>query len=125
VVVFRLEGNKPVFFKRNPQLKLTNQSDGLAVDNNDANIIETFPVINYPNPFNIETTIHYTLHTTEVVNLSIYNTLGQKVETLIQKRQHAGSYQVVWNAGIYPSGVYAYRLQAGNNCSTGTMTLVK
>lgn len=125
LLIVRFEGKNPVVIWQNPQLRLTNQPDGLAVEDNDADIIEAFPVINYPNPFNMETTIHYTLRVSEHVNLSIYNTVGQRVETLIQTRQHAGSYHVVWNAGIYPSGIYVYRLQAGKNCAAGTMTLVK
>ncbi|MBN2426686.1 MAG: T9SS type A sorting domain-containing protein [Calditrichaceae bacterium] len=71
---------------------------------------------NYPNPFNPSTKIQYTvgtIHESNVqnVNLSIYNTLGQKVVTLVNKKQSAGNYQVEWNAGSLSSGVYLYRLK--------------
>jgi hypothetical protein len=84
---------------------------------------------NYPNPFNPETTIRYTVRAQDLVpqrvELSIYNTLGQKVATLVNKKQTAGSYQVKWNASGLSSGVYLYRLQAGNHIQTKKMILMK
>jgi polyhydroxybutyrate depolymerase len=65
---------------------------------------------NYPNPFNPTTTINYKLPITNYVELSIYNLLGQKVATLINERQNAGSHQVEWDASAFASGVYYYRL---------------
>jgi hypothetical protein len=65
---------------------------------------------NYPNPFNPKTKINYQLPVTCDVELSVYNLLGQKMTTLISKRQVAGIYQVEWDASDYASGVYIYRL---------------
>jgi hypothetical protein len=65
---------------------------------------------NYPNPFNPATTISYQLSAVSQVELSIYNLLGQKVATLVDRRQPAGVYQVKWDGTAYPSGVYYYRL---------------
>jgi hypothetical protein len=65
---------------------------------------------NYPNPFNPSTIINYELQITNDVELSIYNSIGQKVATLVSERQSAGTYQVEWDASGFPSGVYYYRL---------------
>jgi len=67
---------------------------------------------NYPNPFNPKTIINYELPITNNVDLSIYNILGQKVATLVSKKQSVGRYQVEWDASGYASGVYIYRLSA-------------
>jgi hypothetical protein len=66
---------------------------------------------NYPNPFNPRTVIGYQLPLTSQVKLSIYNVLGQKVATLVNKKQTAGSYQVEWDASDFASGIYWYRLE--------------
>lgn len=74
---------------------------------------------NYPNPFNPETIISYQLSEPGLVDLSIYDLLGRKVASLINKYQTTGSYQTVFNAGNIPSGVYIYKLE------TNTFTLSK
>ena len=66
---------------------------------------------NYPNPFNPKTVISYKLAMNSDVELSIFNLLGQKVTTLVNKKQQAGSYQVEWDASGFTSGVYLYKLQ--------------
>jgi len=66
---------------------------------------------NYPNPFNSVTAISYKLSAASNVALSIYNILGQKVTTLVDKKQPAGTYTVEWNAAGFASGIYFYRLQ--------------
>jgi len=65
---------------------------------------------NYPNPFNPTTLIKYQLPMTSNVELSIFNTLGQKVVVLVSEKQSAGSYQVDWDASAFSSGVYYYSL---------------
>ena len=66
---------------------------------------------NYPNPFNPTTLITYQLPKSSEVELNIYNVLGQKVITLVTRRQKAGYHQVEWDASGFASGVYYYRLQ--------------
>ncbi len=66
---------------------------------------------NYPNPFNPITAISYQLSAAGKVQLNVYNTLGQKVATLVNKKQAAGIHKVQWNAGGFASGVYYYRLE--------------
>jgi len=80
---------------------------------------------NYPNPFNPKTIINYELPMSNYVNLSIYNLLGQKVATLVDKKQAAGRYQVLWDASGVASGVYLYRLNAGDFIETKKLILLR
>jgi len=81
---------------------------------------------NYPNPFNPSTTISYQLSAVSQVNLTVYNALGQKVWTLVSRRQEAGNYTVNFNANGLASGVYYFKLQAGSkNSLVKKMILMK
>ena len=77
---------------------------------------------NYPNPFNPVTTIRYQLPVSSAVDLSVYNLLGQKIATLVDKKQKAGSHQVQWNANKYASGIYIYQLKAKNQIQNEMFT---
>ena len=80
---------------------------------------------NYPNPFNPRTVIRYALPAASRIDLSIYNLLGEKVATLVSERQLAGQHQVKWDASAFPSGVYLYRLDAGDFIETKKLLLIK
>ncbi len=80
---------------------------------------------NYPNPFNPTTTIAYELPTRSKVLLKIYDMLGREVATLVNGEQAAGRYAQSFNASGLASGLYFYRLQAGNFVETKKMMLVK
>lgn len=80
---------------------------------------------NYPNPFNPSTTISYSVAENADVTLNVFNMLGQKVATLVNSRQGEGSYTVTWDASNVASGIYIYRLQAGNKVFTRRMNLIK
>lgn len=80
---------------------------------------------NYPNPFNPTTSIQYSVANAGEVQLTIYNVMGQRVETLVSGTKSAGTYRVSWDAGNMASGIYYYRLQAGNQVVTRQMTLIK
>ena len=80
---------------------------------------------NYPNPFNPTTTIIFDLPKQSHVTIKIYNILGQEVETLINETKKPGSYQLNFNAASLASGVYIYRIQAGDFTSTKKMMLIK
>jgi len=69
---------------------------------------------NYPNPFNPSTTIKYELPKSSMVRLSVYDILGREVSVLVNERKSAGSYEVKFDAAGLSSGVYIYRLQAGD-----------
>ncbi|UCF62755.1 MAG: T9SS type A sorting domain-containing protein, partial [bacterium] len=80
---------------------------------------------NYPNPFNPVTTISWQLAVGRHVKLEIYNITGQRVALLVAEKQTAGLHSVVWNASNLTSGVYLYRLQAGEYVETRKMVLMK
>jgi hypothetical protein len=83
---------------------------------------------NYPNPFNPTTIIKYTVShvgTQHAVSLRVYDLLGREVATLVNEKKPAGSYQVKWNAGGLPSGVYFYRLTVGTITETKRLVLLK
>lgn len=80
---------------------------------------------NYPNPFNPVTSIEYQIPESGPVELTIYNTLGQMVATLVSEQQAAGYYSVDFDGSELPSGVYIYRLEAGSFSETQKMMLVK
>jgi hypothetical protein len=80
---------------------------------------------NFPNPFNPSTTISYDLPKSSSVSLKIFNTLGQLVATLVDERKELGYYAVQWNASNVPSGIYFYRLQAGEFLETKKMVLLR
>jgi hypothetical protein len=90
------------------------------------NIPENFSLSqNYPNPFNPTTTIRFNLEKTVHVNLSVFNSLGQKVATIVDKVVEAGQKGISWNASSLPSGTYYYRLRAGDFEQTKEMLLIK
>ena len=80
---------------------------------------------NYPNPFNPSTTIRYGLPSRSHGVLTVHNTLGQQVATLVEGEQEAGFHEVQFDASGLASGVYLYRLQAGDFVSTKSMLILK
>ncbi|MBD3341615.1 MAG: T9SS type A sorting domain-containing protein, partial [Candidatus Lokiarchaeota archaeon] len=80
---------------------------------------------NYPNPFNPTTTFSYELPKAAFVTLSIFNTSGQLIETLINRAVEAGHHHVKWDAGDLSSGIYLYQLKAGDQLRSGKCLLVK
>ncbi|HID39185.1 MAG TPA: T9SS type A sorting domain-containing protein [Calditrichaeota bacterium] len=86
---------------------------------------------NYPNPFNPSTIIRYRLPARQriaalsYVDLAVYNALGQKIATLVKEKQAAGEYRVIFDATGLASGVYFYRLQAGDFTAIKKMILMR
>ena len=80
---------------------------------------------NYPNPFNPSTKIEFEILSFSDVNLSIYNTLGEKVATLINGKLDVGRHSVNFNSNDLPAGVYFYRLQTESYFETKKMLLIK
>jgi len=79
----------------------------------------------FPNPFNARTTIKYQLPVESHVKLEVYNLLGRKVATLVNEQEKAGYRSVVWDASEVSSGLYFYKLIAGDYTETKRMMLVK
>jgi S-formylglutathione hydrolase FrmB len=85
---------------------------------------------NYPNPFNPTTMIKYYLPNTQRIELSVYNILGQKIQTLVNGFQTAGSKSIIWDGKNYQgksvsSGIYFYRIQSGDIIINRKMILMK
>jgi photosystem II stability/assembly factor-like uncharacterized protein len=80
---------------------------------------------NYPNPFNPVTKIKYTIAENSNVSLKIFDILGREIVTLVNQQQSTGIYEVTFDANNYSSGIYFYRLQAGNYNEIKKMILQK
>jgi hypothetical protein len=84
----------------------------------------------YPNPFNLRTTIEFAIKTDAKVSLKVYNVSGQYVKTLVDEEMSAGRYTTTWDGTNYAgevvsSGIYFYKMVAGNYSSTQKMVLLK
>jgi hypothetical protein len=80
---------------------------------------------NHPNPFNASTNIKFLLYEPSNVVVEIYSILGRKLETILEGEQPAGEHQLIWNAENHTSGIYFYRIQAGDYAKTKKMLLLK
>ena len=80
---------------------------------------------NYPNPFNPSTKISYSVPANGLVTLKVYNILGQEVQTLFSGIKTAGNYEATFDGTKLASGVYFYRLQAGNQMLVKKMVMLK
>ena len=108
-------------------------SFGLTLHNdNDFNTIPKQYVLyqNYPNPFNPSTTIPFQIPNNEPIQLTIYNILGEKINTLVNQRLVAGKYEIGWNGisdtgHLMPAGLYFYELRGNKFRDTGKMVFLK
>jgi len=85
---------------------------------------------NYPNPFNPVTTIRFTVDKSGFVNMSIFNSLGELVETLVNEEKNPGAYSIEFsaqniNGSSLPSGIYFAKMQMANNCAVKKLVLLK
>ena len=80
---------------------------------------------NYPNPFNPSTTITYSIPKESIVTLKIFNAIGEEVATLVNEFKQVGNYEASFNSSSLPSGIYLYRMQAGDFVQTKNMILLK
>jgi hypothetical protein len=80
---------------------------------------------NYPNPFNPKTVISYILPEAGFTSLKVYDIIGNEVEILVSQKQSSGSYSVPFDASKLPSGIYFYKLEAGDFIDTKRMVLIK
>ncbi len=84
-----------------------------------------FTIRNTPNPFNSKTAIEFELAEDTKVEITVYNVLGQRVETLVDDYLNAGQHSVAWDASNYSSGIYFYKLTTDGKTFTKRMTLLK
>ncbi|MDX1701747.1 MAG: T9SS type A sorting domain-containing protein [Melioribacteraceae bacterium] len=80
---------------------------------------------NYPNPFNPTTTINFSIPQTSKVKLEVYNSIGEIVQTLVDRELSAGNYNYDWDASSVNSGIYFYKLQTTDFAETKKMILLK
>ncbi len=99
-------GTERIYCIKNP---LYNHDNGT---HNPSNIILHY---NYPNPFNSTTTITYSVFNLDFITLKIYNVIGEEIQTLVSEYQKPITYEVKFNAGQLPTGIYFYKLESGNN----------
>jgi len=106
---------------------LTLDFSGLSdVEEISGNLPQTFSLEqNYPNPFNPSTKINFSVPVEGLVSIDVFNSIGQKVTTLVNEQMNAGNYSVDFNAVNLPSGIYFYKLQAGSFAETRKMLLLK
>ncbi len=92
---------------------------------NDAGVEDYSLNQNYPNPFNPSTNIQFSLPQSSFVTLEVFNLISESVGVLVSEELNAGTYNYSWNAKALPSGIYFYKLQAGNFTQTKKMILLK
>ena len=93
---------------------------------NSAAIPEKFTLLqNFPNPFNPSTNINYAIPKGSNVKLTVFNLLGQEIATIVNKFQNAGSYSIKFDAGNLTSGIYFYKLEAGDFVEVKKMCLIR
>ncbi|MEK7263398.1 MAG: T9SS type A sorting domain-containing protein, partial [Bacteroidota bacterium] len=106
--------------------RLTLRKNSLGVTEQDALIPNVYSLAqNYPNPFNPATTIRFGLPKESYVTLHIFNVLGEIVADVVNEHLNAGNFEVEWNAASVPSGIYFYRLHAGEFVQTKKLLLLK
>jgi len=103
------------------------ETDGVVTNSGENNsFANSFELSqNYPNPFNPVTRINYTVAKAVYVNITVYNILGQEVKTIVNKFTPAGHYSVNFDGRGLTSGVYFYRINAGDFVSVKKMTLIQ
>lgn len=117
-------------FALGPNGSISFEGGSLKVPTSIEQLPETIPTEfalkqNYPNPFNASTTIRYDVPKEINVTITVYDIMGHEVAELVNEKHNAGAYQVVWNANGTASGVYFYRISAGDFTSVRKFILMK
>ncbi|AFH50031.1 5'-Nucleotidase domain protein [Ignavibacterium album JCM 16511] len=105
--------------------QIENKNQNLSSFENTSIIYEYRLKQNYPNPFNPVTTINYQIKEQGLVQLKVYNLLGQEIITLVNEEQPSGMYETLFDASNLPSGVYIYSLKVNDFVQNNKMTLLK
>jgi hypothetical protein len=123
------------FFQERPTYFYANNSEGILgccekqgkrISETEISLPATYCLSqNYPNPFNATSTIEYAVPNESHVNVAIYDILGRKIATLVNEIKQPGIYQCIWDADKQASGIYFYKMQAGDFVATKKMMLIK
>jgi subtilisin family serine protease len=108
----------------NARAKYSSIITGIKQNNNQTPVVFALEQ-NYPNPFNPSTVINYSIPTSGNVTIKVYDILGNEVKTLVNENKAPGNYSITFDAKGLPSGVYLYKLTAGNYTSVKKLVLIK
>ena len=114
------DASDPAWVKANILILTSNDENGSSKIPDQFNLAQ-----NYPNPFNPSTTLRYSIPKQTFVTLKVFDILGREIETLVNEEKLAGRYSVKFNASYLCSGVYFYRIKAGDFVQTKKMILLK
>lgn len=104
---------------------ILNADNATGVEDKNISVTDYELEQNYPNPFNPSTTISFNIPVNDFVNLTVFNIIGEKVNTLVNSYLEEGSHSITFDASKLTSGIYFYKLQSGNFNSTRKMLLIK
>ena len=121
---FDYYGNE-IYFGNAPDIGIHEYSSATSINSENSIDNNDFLNQNYPNPFNPTTTIKYQIRDDGFVNLVVYNSLGQKVEELVNKYQKLGKYSVQFEANGLSSGIYFYKISSSNFIKVNKMMLLR
>ncbi|MBN1559588.1 T9SS type A sorting domain-containing protein [candidate division KSB1 bacterium] len=108
------------------EIQITNTTDPNSTVETKSTLVNKFHLAqNYPNPFNPCTNIEFQILQEGHVTLSVFNTLGQPVATLLDQEVKSGTHHVTFNAANFPAGIYYYRVQANSDSQVKKMMLLK
>jgi len=123
------DGDKDMFVSTDQDVTLFFESNLIVLEVEDtlSDILpESFKLSqNFPNPFNPTTTIKYSIPSMSLVNIKIYNSIGEEILELVNEVQPVGNYKVKFEASNLPSGIYFYRLKSGAFLETKKMVLLR
>ncbi|MEO7292521.1 MAG: T9SS type A sorting domain-containing protein [Ginsengibacter sp.] len=114
------DGNNEIYYKRNPT------GNPIGIININSEIPNQYSLSqNYPNPFNPTTVIKFQVASLSSVKLTVFDVLGNEIETLVNEQLTTGTYEVDFDGSSFTSGVYYYKLTAGDYTETEKMVLIK
>jgi hypothetical protein len=114
-----------VNFLLGKQVELVGQTPLTSVEEDSKQLSGYFLYQNYPNPFNPSTNFSFSIPEAQKVSLKIFNSLGEEIEIIVNKEFPAGKHSIKYNASNLPSGIYFYRIIAGNYIQTKKLVLLK
>lgn len=114
------DDNYEIYYDKNPS------GNAIGIQSISSEIPEGFSLSqNYPNPFNPVTNIEFEIPKQSFVKITIYDVLGNEVNTLVNEEMNAGKYRADWSAASHPSGIYFYKIESGGFTQTKRMVLIK
>jgi enediyne biosynthesis protein E4 len=128
IIVQWISGTTSVFTNQSANRHLTISEDGTvnSIVNTTTALPDKFNLYqNYPNPFNPTTIIKFNIPDPGIVSLKIYNELGKEIKTLANEFMNKGTYEISFNGEELASGIYFYKLEAGNFSESKSMMLIK